>query len=136
MAERLDTMARRLVDLREKKDETERIFKKAKKEYKAVEAEFWEHMEDQGLTSFNQDLGDGYGKIQLQKRETIRGIVRDKTAAIKALQEMGLADALLAPFDIPQGALSEHVRDWLASGQEIPDGLDFNPTRFITLTRK
>lgn len=136
MSARLDTLARQLVDLRTAKDDTERAAKKAKSEYKAVEAEFWENMEDQGLTTFTADLGEGYGKVQFQKRETIRGIVRDKARAITALTEMNLEDALLGTPEIPQGALSEHVRDWLASGQEIPDGIDFNPTRYVSQTRK
>lgn len=136
MSERLDTLARQLVDLREKHETAEAAAKKAKKAYKAAEADFWEHMEDQGLTTFTSDLGTGYGKCQFQKRETIRGIVRDKDAARKAIEEMNLEDSLLGGAEIQQGALSEHVRDWLAAGQEIPAGIDFNPTRYVSLSRK
>lgn len=136
MSERLDTLARQLVDLREARDKASAAEDKAKKAYKAAEADFWEHMEDQGMTTFTSDLGEGYGKCQFQKRETIRGIVRDKDAARAAIEELHLEDALFGGQEIAQGALSEHVRDWLAAGQEIPDGIDFNPTRYVSLSRK
>jgi hypothetical protein len=133
---RVDTMARKLVKRREAYDKAAARAKKLEKEFKDTQADFWEHMDDEGLTTLTVDLGPGIGKVQFQKRETIRGIVKDPTKAVESLKAMGLADALLGDPRIHQRALSESVRDWLASGQKIPDGLDFNPTRYVSQTRK
>lgn len=134
--QRLDTLARIVVDKREAKDEAVAAEKLAKKEYASAEADFWETMDDLGLTTFTADLGDGYGKVQIQRRETVRGIVIDKEAAVAALREMGLDEGLLGTPEIGQAALSEHARDWLASGQQFPEGIDFTKRRYIALSRK
>jgi len=136
VSERIDTLARKLVDKKEAKDRTASAAKKAEEEFKSVQELIWDHMDDQGLTTLTIDLGDPYGKVQFQKRETIRGIVKDPVKAAESLKALGLEDALLGEPKVHQRALSEHVRDWLASGQTIPDGIDFNPTRYVSVTRK
>ena len=136
MAERTDTLARALVDAREEKDRTEKIADSAKKRYKTLEREFWEHLNDIGQTTGTFDLGEGYGKVQFQKRETIRGIVTDHEKAVQAIIAAGYDDALLGPQKLQQRALNEQMRTWLNSGQPIPEGLDFNPSRYVSITRK
>jgi len=136
VSERIDTLARLLVKKREEYEKVDAERKKLEKEFKEVQAEFWEFMDDQGMTTFTADLGPGFGKVQFQKRETIRGIVKDPAKAAEALRKLGLGDALLGEPKVHQRALSEHVRDWLASGQPLPEGIDFNPTRYVSQTRK
>lgn len=136
MSQRVDTMARAYVDKKEAYEKANAEKKRAEEAWKAAQDELWDFLDDLGVTSLNVDLGPGYGDIQLQKRETIRGIVKDPAKAAAALEKAGLADALLGEPKIHQRALSEHVRDWLASGQTIPDGIDFNPTRYVSVTRK
>lgn len=135
MAERLDTLARQMVESREKRDTTATAAKSAEKAYKEIERDFWEHMSDLGLTTAKLDL-PGIGSVQFQRRETIRGIVTDHAAAVKALVDGGLDDALLGDRKIQQRALNEMMRSWLDSGQPIPEGLDFNPSRYVSITRK
>lgn len=136
MSERTDTLSRRLVSKREARDKAKAEYEVLKDEYREVEQAIWEYMDDQGMTTMTLDLGTGYGKVQFQKRETIRGIIKDPEKAAETLTEMGLDDALLGARSVRQKALSEHVRDWLAAGQKIPEGLDFNPTRYVSISRK
>jgi len=133
---RLDTLARYLVTRREAFEKAEKEAKRLKDEYKETQADFWETMDDQGLTTFTADLGPGFGKVQFQKRETIRGVVKDADKAAAAIKELGLELELLGAPKVHQKVLSEHVRDWLQSGQALPEGIDFNPTRYVSVTRK
>jgi hypothetical protein len=136
VSERLDTVARVFVDKREERDRLKASYEAAEKEFKSAQQDMWDHMDDQGLTTFTQDLGPGYGKVQIQKRETKKGIVIDKARAVQAIREAGLEEALLGESEIRQAALSEHVRDWLASGQEMPEGVDFAVRRYVSYSRK
>ena len=56
-------------------------------------------------------------------------------AAVERLLD-GVDDALLGPQKLQQRALNEMMRSWLDAGQPIPDGLDFNPSRYVSITRK
>lgn len=136
MSQRPDTLARQLVDAREKRDDANQKAKKAEKAYKDLEREFWETMSDVGQTTATFDLGEGYGKVQFQRRETIRGIVTDPEAAVQAIIDAGLGPALLGPQKVQARALNEQMRSWLDAGQPIPNGLDFNPSRYVSITRK
>jgi hypothetical protein len=136
MSERIDTLARALVTRRDKRDQLKRDYDNAKADFEGVQADIWEHMEEQKITTLTLDLGEGFGKVQFQKRETIRGIIKDPDKAVKSIEAAGLGDALLGERRIIQKALSENMRDWLASGQQIPEGLDFNPTRYVSISRK
>lgn len=135
MSERLDTLARILVDRRDVKDETERAAKKAKKEYEAAEQDIWNALDDENVTSMNFDLPD-IGKVQIQKRQTVRGIVTDKEAAIAALRELGLDEGMLGVEEIRKAPLNEHVRDLLQSGQEFPAGIDYTQKSYVSISRK
>lgn len=136
MSARIDTLARDLVSKREAYEKAAAEEKRLKKEFKAAQEDFWDTLDDLGMTTFTADLGPGFGSVQFQKRETIRGIVKDQDRAVAAIEEAGLSDELLGNKTIRQKVLSEYMRDWLASGQAIPEGLDFNPTRYVSITRK
>lgn len=140
MSERMDTKARRLVDLKEKMEQDSIAADASAKAYRQAEADFWQSLKDseQGdQKSFTSDLGPGYGTIQLARRETITSTIYDKTKAEEALKEMGLDDACLAEtHEIRKAPLNQHVRDWIKSGQPLPAGVDFHAKRYIQVTRK
>lgn len=134
MAERAVTIARRLVAKKQRMVEAKAKAEQAEKDYKAVERDFWELMLDENRTSDTLDLGEPYGRVQFTRRETIRGNVIDKDAAIAALREQGLDEALV-DTKIRQGALNDLTRRWVRTG-EFPAGLDFSSTKYITVTPK
>jgi hypothetical protein len=133
LSDRLDTLARRLVDARRVKDETAAAEKKAKEAYAEIEAEFWQTVDDMGVKTVTLDLGEGYGKAQFQRRETITASAFNPEAAERAIKAMGLEDELLGPRATRQKVLSEYVRDWLASGQELPEGVEPRVRRYISI---
>jgi hypothetical protein len=136
VSERLDTLARDYVRKREAYEKANAEKKRLEEQRNAAQDAFWEALEDQGMKSTTLDLGPGFGEIQFQRRETIKGIVKDPSAAAAAIREEGLADELLGEQKVRQKVLSEYVRDWIASGQSLPEGIDFTPTRYVSITRK
>jgi hypothetical protein len=71
-----------------------------------------------------------------RRRETVRGNVKDHSKAVQSIREAGLEGELLTDPKIPQKPLNDNMRDWLASGQAIPEGLDFSVKRYVSVTRK
>lgn len=127
--------ARRLVDLKKRKNAAEKDAKAADKAYRKAERDFWIDLEESDMTTFPIDLGEGYGKITFQRRETNRGVILDPARAEEALTAMGLDDAILAEtHNIRQKVLNEHVRDWIKSGAQLPEGIDFSTSRYVTVT--
>lgn len=145
MSSRIDTRARRLLDLRMARDETKAAATKAEKAYRAFEAEFWDELEEEhGIdTSIDLDLGPGYGKIKLTRRETIYAQVIDPERLAEAARELGRDDEWITrpdegvrKSDFRAQVLNEHVREAIEHEQELPHGLDFRFDRGITITRK
>jgi hypothetical protein len=130
--------AAELIELKREKDRLKIAFEDAKRAYTAAERDLWHHLdEDLGVKTITLELGEPHGTIQLQRRETIKGRVIDDEAAVAALREMGLGEAVLK--DIPQvrqKVLNEHVRDILKSGGDLPEGVDFVPTRYISVSKR
>lgn len=137
MASELPQRARRLIEAKDKYEAEKLAFEDAKRKYRALEAEFWQHLdEDLGVTTLTLELGEPFGKVQLQKRETIKARVIDAETAADSITAAGLGDAILQ--DVPgvrQKVLNEHVRDWLKSGADLPEGIDFTATRYVSVTR-
>jgi hypothetical protein len=135
----MDTQARRLVDLRERRDETELAFESAKKAYLGAEKAFWNDLKDEkgNVKKIELDLGPGYGSIEFTRRETITSRVIDKKAAEAALIEMEQDDATLGETKIVNKApLNQLVNKLLKAGQPLPDGVDFHARRYIAISRK
>lgn len=138
MSERIDSRARRLVDLKDEKNWKEKEAERASKAYADEEREFWSELADElgDIKTVTLDLGDGYGTVQLQRRETITARIVDKEAAVVSLEAAGLGPGMLGVPEIRKRALNEEVRDRLQRGEALPEGVDFNARRYITVTRK
>lgn len=137
MSERLDTRARRLVDLKDAMNTAEIAFESAKRAYKAEEKSFWLDLADEmgNVKKFASDLGEGYGTIEFQRRETITSRILDKEQAEAALAEEGL-EHMLGPREIRKQPLNQEVRNRVRSGQGLPEGIDFHARRYIAVSRK
>lgn len=138
MSERIDSRARRLVDLKDEKNKLEKEAERAARAYAEDEREFWAELADElgDIKTVTLDLGEGYGTVQLQRRETITARIVDKEAAVVSLEEAGLGPGMLGVPEIRKRALNEEVRDRLQRGEALPEGVDFNARRYITVTRK
>lgn len=137
MSERLDTNLRKLVDLREKRDEAKGIADAAERAYREHEAQLWEEIEDAHgkVTTLTVDLGEGYGKVQFQRRATTYSRIIDEDAFVDAVKREGREEEFLKP-GIRKKVLNEEVRDRNDRGVAQIDGVDFTVNRYISIARR
>lgn len=136
MSDRLDTRARRLVDLKDDRNEKQIAFESAEKAYRDEEKNFWQDLKDEmgNVKKFAADLGPGYGTIEFQRRETVTSRVLDEATAAAALEEMGHGEIL--GTKIPKKPLNDLVRNAVKAGQPLPEGVDSHIRRYIAVSRK
>lgn len=138
MAEPLKARARELVDAKTDYEEKRIAFEQAKRDFRRIEADLWHYLDEElGVKTITLELGEPHGTIQLQRRETIKGRIIDPEKAVAALREAGLGEAVLK--DVPQirqKVLNDHVRAALKSKAKLPEGVDFIPTRGITVSKR
>lgn len=136
MAEaRLDTLGRKLLDLRAINDKAQAAAKKAKADLDGHQRQVFDAMQDLGLKTTTIDLGPGYGTVQLGRRETIRSRIIDLDTALDAFEREARTDEI-TKTDVRKAVLNELVRERLETGQKLPDGVDFTRTPFIQVTRR
>lgn len=136
---RLDSRARELVDAKNDFERKALTAKTAEDRYRALERELWIDLQEEfgKVTTVTLDLGEGYGSIQLQRRETITASILNRAEAAEALLEEGLEEAV--ETDAPglrKRVVNQIVRNRLKAGQPLPKGLDFHPRRYIAVTKK
>jgi hypothetical protein len=136
MSERLATLARRLMEKRVRRDDTKSEAARAERDYRQEEAAFWDRLDDEGLPSLDLELGEPYGRVQFQRRATVRARVLDKTRLAQALIDAGRGQELIDEVALRGAPLNEYVRDLLRSEAEFPEGLDFTTTRSVHISRK
>ena len=133
----LTTLARQAIDDRRDKEEKERVAKSAAKKAAASEARLWAAMEESKQKTTTLELGEGYGEVQVGRRETITSRVLDQEEAEAALTAAGLADEVLEPTrNVRKKVLNQHVRDLLKAGKPLPEGVDFHPRRYVQFSFK
>lgn len=132
---RLDTEARKLLDLRRLDDEAQAKAKKTKKDREEQEQRIHDLLEETNQPSTTLDLGPGYGRWSLQRRRTIFSRVIDKDVALASVEAAGRKDEM---FDrtIRKAPANQWLKECLERGEELPDGFDFSETKYITATRK
>lgn len=133
--ERLNTQARRYLEAEERASELEAAAKDARDEANDLQREFWDRLDEDATPTVTCDLGEPHGRVQFQRRETIRATILDKDAAAVALREEG-HDYMLEPVGFRKQPLNQEVRERLRSGRALPDGVDFSRTRYVTISRR
>lgn len=145
MSDRADTLARKLIDARAEHARLDKQTSEAYKRMKAIEADFWQTLQDRDgkVKAIDLDLGEGYGRVRFTRRETIFAQIVDPTALARAAREAGRDDELIKQADeaarksdFRQAPLNELVREALEHDQDLLDGLSFRTDRGITITRK
>jgi hypothetical protein len=127
---------RRLMELRETRDEAKKALELAEKEYREAEADLYEQLADGPVTRLpNVDLGPPWGKVSFQARETYYGRVIDEDAALEYFEQRAMADEVSRP-KFTMKRINEVVRDCIEQGVTPPPGLDFYANRGITITRQ
>ena len=132
--ERIASRFRRLVELREKRDQDKEQAETSETEYREYEAELLDEIRDSPITGTRRiDLGK-YGTVRFTPRETVYGRIVDADKAIEAFEREGLRENM-TKTQISKSRLNEIVRDRLETGQPMPDGVDWYANRGFTITR-
>lgn len=125
---------RRLMELRDAKDQTAVTATKAAAAYKEAEAAAFESLS--GIKgSIKPDLGPPWGYVQFSARETHFGRVYDASAAKKYFQEMKMTSAMSEPKFVKK-RLNEIARQCREQGTVPPPGIDWTTNRGVTITRQ
>lgn len=127
---------RRLMELRQDKDEKEAAAKAAAADFRAMEAEVFDALEEsdvQGTIKVN--LGEPWGTVSFRTRETYFARIIDDEKALQYFEQRAMTDEISAPKFV-KARLNEIVRDHREQGLEMPPGLDYYPQRGITITRQ
>lgn len=125
---------RRLVELRETRDQTKTAADTAEEEYRHYEGELFDEIQD-GPMSGTRRINIGGEVIAFTPRETKFGRIIDADAAVEFFDRSGMAEEMTRP-KIEKRKLNELVRDYLDAGKSLPDGIDFYINRGITISRK
>lgn len=132
---------RRLMELREAKDEAEQAFKDAKEAYQEAELDLFDKLTDEAQGAIrrlpNVDLGPPWGKVSFQAREThyARIIPGKENEALEHYEQRAMIDSVTAPKFVMK-RLNEEVRDCIEQGKNPPPGIDYYTNRGITVTRQ
>lgn len=134
-AVRHTTMARRLVERKDQLELAKAAAKTAQEDFDKAQAEFWEMLDDEAMPTVTLDLGEPYGRVQFQKRQTIRSRIIDKDQAAESLRAAG-QEYMLEPVGFRKRPLNQFVSECLRTGDKIPPGVGFSRTPFVTITRR
>lgn len=131
---------RRFMEARIQRDEDAERAKASEKEYREIEAEVWEELapdpeaEDQKLHSHKVPLGDPYGTVTFEPRETIYGRIINEEAALEYYEQRALVDEITAPKFVMR-RINEEVRAAHEAGGNFPPGTDFYAKRSVAIRR-
>lgn len=127
---------RRLMVLREARDEAKAALSRAEEEYREAEAEIHEELSEGALDRLNNvDLGPPWGKVSFHAKATTYGRVVDSEQARAFFEGQQMGDVMTEPKFV--GArINEIVRDAEEQGEELPPGLDYYKRRYIQITRQ
>lgn len=129
---------RRLMELRQDRDEKTQAAKVANEAYIEMELDVYEAFEDdeEGVEgTLKVNLGDPWGVVSFRTRETYYGRIIDDEAALEYFAQRAMVDEISAPKFVKK-RINEIVRDHIEQGIDMPPGIDYYPQRGMTVTRQ
>ncbi len=134
LSEQTLSQLRRLMELRDAKDQTKLAATKASQAYTDAENAVFESLS--GIKgSIKPDLGPPWGYVQFSARETHYGRVYDPLAAKKYFEEVKMTSAMSEPKFVKR-RLNEIARECREHGTTPPPGIDWTTNRGVTITRQ
>lgn len=135
-ADKIASRLRRLVELREARDEAKTRADAAESDYREYEADMFEELSDGPIKgSLRLDLGPPHGVVQFTPRETKFGRIIDQDAALEFFNKRALTEQMTKP-SIEKARLNTMVREILEAGGQMPPGVDWYARRGVTISRK
>lgn len=133
--ELLETLARRVIDLRADYEVKRKAKTAAEGKMKRAEADMNDAMAKAKMPGTTLELGPGYGKVQFNREQKVNSSVFDEPAAIKYFEEQGLR-AGYVDEKVRKKPVNQLVRESLENGQELPPGIEPRVTKFVKVTRR
>lgn len=125
---------RRLMELRQKRDEDAVAAKQSEQEYRDAEADAYESLRDL-KGALKVDLGEPWGTVAFHTRETHFARIIDDSAVLEYFENRAMMDDVTVP-KFRMRVLNEIVRDSREQGTELPPGIDSVARRGVTITRQ
>lgn len=120
---------RRYHELRNERIKMEKSIEAVKREEKLLQAEIWDSMETLGISQIKSpSLG-----LSITRKETVYAHVLDMEKFREWCIKEGLEDVMFKE-QVQAGRLNQLVREKLQKRENLPDGVDFYPSRYISLT--
>lgn len=134
----LEVLAREYIDADREASELEKQAKSAKADARAKELRLWDALAESKTKTTTLELGEGYGDVQVGKRQTDTATILNEEMLEKALKaDPGLAAQVLEPTQkIRKRVLNQVVRNLNKAGKPLPDGADIHERPFVQLSFK
>lgn len=130
-----DARFRRFMELRIKRDEAKVTFDKAESEYRQEEQALYDDLMMSPIKgAITVDLGGDLGTVRFTRRETYYAKVIDPDRLLDYLNGRALTEEA-TETKFSRKRLNELVNEALENHQNPPPGLDWSPSRGITVTR-
>lgn len=127
---------RRLMEVRQVRDEAKVAAENAEKEYREYEADVWESIEESPVVgNLKVDLGAPFGIVSFRTNETYYGRVIDKEDAMEYFEQRAMMDEVSQP-KLVMARVNEVVNEHREQGKAPPPGLDWYAKRYVTITRQ
>lgn len=133
--ELLETLARRVIDLRAEYEKARKEKVKREKAMKGAEADMNDAMAKAKMPGATLELGEGYGNVQFNREQKVNSSVFDEEAAIAYFEAQGMGPGYVQG-KVRKAPLNQLVREALENGQELPPGVEPRVTKYVKITRR
>lgn len=130
----LQSKLSRLFEAREQRDADKIAAEKSEKEYRELEAEVWDELDESPISGALKIEIPGRGTVTFQPRETYYGRIIDKDALMEYLEQRALTDEL-TEIKFSGARINEIVREHVEAGKAMPPGLDFYARRPVSISK-
>lgn len=127
---------RRFLEAREARDQAREALAKAEEEYRDLEAEVFDLMDENPIQgAIKLDLGEPFGVVSFQQRETVYGRIYDEDQAADYFEGRAMLDEVSKPKFV-MSRINEEVRERLDNDEKLPPGVDYFARRYVSITRQ
>jgi hypothetical protein len=132
--QQLQQKLRRFVELREKRDAAKLAATRAESDYREAETEVWEAFDESPQEGSRKiDLGEPYGVVTFQAKETTYGRVLSEEEFLDYLEQSAQVEEYTVA-KIKEARINELVRGFREQNIDLPPGLDFRTTRYVSIS--
>lgn len=127
---------RRLMEAREKRDESKKQAEADEADYREIESEVHMELDDGPLDRLNNiEIGPPWGKVSFHAKSTTYGQIIDSEAAQTHFEERAMVDEVSQPKFV-MARINEIVRDADENDEPLPPGISSYKRRYVQITKQ